>query len=64
MVLAIALMLENLYDDCIYYVWACALACGLQNALTSKYSGNVIRTTHLTGATTDLGIAFGHILRG
>jgi uncharacterized membrane protein YoaK (UPF0700 family) len=48
----------------IYFVWACALSCGLQNGLTSKYSGNVVRTTHLTGTTTDLGIALGHVLRG
>ncbi len=27
---------------------------GLQNSLTSKYSGSVVRTTHLTGASTDL----------
>jgi hypothetical protein len=37
---------------------------GLQNSLTTKYSGNTIRTTHLTGATTDLGIALGHLIRG
>lgn len=31
-------------------------AMGLQNALVTKVSGAVIRTTHLTGVTTDLGI--------
>lgn len=30
--------------------------CGAQNALISRYSQSVIRTTHLTGITTDLGI--------
>ncbi len=32
--------------------------------MTSKYSGNAVRTTHLTGASTDMGIALGHILKG
>jgi len=33
-----------------------AFAMGLQNATITKISGAVIRTTHLTGVTTDLGI--------
>lgn len=33
-----------------------AMACGLQNATISSAFGSVIRTTHLTGLTTDLGI--------
>jgi uncharacterized membrane protein YoaK (UPF0700 family) len=33
-----------------------ALTCGLQNAVISSASGAVIRTTHLTGPTTDFGI--------
>lgn len=33
-----------------------ALTCGLQNAVITSASGHVIRTTHLTGPTTDLGI--------
>jgi len=47
-----------------YYIYVCAVAMGLQNSLTSKYSGNTLRTTHVTGATTDLGIAIGHLLKG
>lgn len=39
-------------------------ACGLQNALASKYSGAVVRTTHLTGVFTDLGLMLGGWLRG
>lgn len=39
-------------------------ACGLQNAMVSAYSGAVVRTTHLTGMFTDLGIFLGHALRG
>ena len=41
-----------------------AMACGLQNALATTYSGAVIRTTHLSGMFTDLGIGLGHALRG
>ena len=33
-----------------------AFTCGLQNAVISSASGAFIRTTHLTGPTTDLGI--------
>lgn len=39
-------------------------ACGLQNAMASTYSGSVVRTTHLSGMFTDLGIYLGHALRG
>lgn len=44
-------------------VYFAATACGLQNAMASSYSGAVIRTTHMTGMVTDLGIACGHVLR-
>jgi uncharacterized membrane protein YoaK (UPF0700 family) len=39
-------------------------ACGLQNAMTSTFSGAVVRTTHVTGLFTDLGITLGLRLRG
>lgn len=42
--------------------WLAAFACGLQNAMASTYSGAVIRTTHMTGVVTDLGMALGHWL--
>ncbi|WP_045769983.1 YoaK family protein [Xanthomonas albilineans] len=41
-----------------------AMACGLQNATTTIYSGAVVRTTHLTGMFTDLGIGLGQALSG
>lgn len=41
-----------------------AMACGLQNAMTTTYSGTLIRTSHLSGMFTDLGIMLGHALRG
>ncbi|HEY0504300.1 MAG TPA: YoaK family protein [Lysobacter sp.] len=41
-----------------------AMACGLQNAMTATYSGALVRTSHLTGMFTDLGVFIGHRLRG
>jgi uncharacterized membrane protein YoaK (UPF0700 family) len=41
-----------------------ATACGLQNAMVTAYSGAVVRTTHLSGMFTDLGIGLGHLIRG
>jgi uncharacterized membrane protein YoaK (UPF0700 family) len=39
-------------------------ACGLQNAMTSSYSGAVVRTTHVSGLFTDMGIMLGLRIRG
>lgn len=39
-----------------------ALAAGLQNALATQYSGAILRTTHITGVVTDLGIALGRFV--
>lgn len=38
------------------------LMSGLQNAVITSASGSVVRTTHLTGITTDLGIGFVRLL--
>lgn len=40
-----------------------ALACGLQNGMASSYFGLIIRTTHVTGILTDLGVLLGQALR-
>jgi uncharacterized membrane protein YoaK (UPF0700 family) len=45
-------------------LYCAACACGLQNAMMTTYSGTVIRTTHVSGMVTDLGIALGNRLRG
>ncbi|CAE6795189.1 hypothetical protein CFBP6600_27160 [Xanthomonas arboricola pv. corylina] len=39
-------------------------ACGLQNAMATTLSGAAVRTTHLSGMFTDLGIGLGYLLRG
>lgn len=44
--------------------YCAACACGLQNALATRYSGAVVRSTHLTGILTDIGMMLGDWLRG
>lgn len=69
----VALLLESillciavplLYRNHIFGIYFASCACGLQNAMVSTYSGAVIRTTHISGMFTDLGIFLGHTLRG
>jgi uncharacterized membrane protein YoaK (UPF0700 family) len=45
-------------------LYLASMACGLQNAMVSTYSGATFRTTHLSGIFTDLGIYLGQRLRG
>lgn len=53
-----------LIEDSLFGHYLASAACGLQNALVTTYSGAVIRTTHVTGIFTDLGIMLGAKLRG
>ena len=41
-----------------------AIANGIQNGISSMYSANLLRTSHLTGTTTDIGLFLGMALRG
>lgn len=41
-----------------------AIANGIQNGVSSMYSANLLRTSHLTGTTTDIGLFLGMALRG
>lgn len=50
-------------DSKLFFYFA-AMACGLQNGMTTKYSGSIIRTTHMTGAGTDIGLVLGRIAMG
>jgi uncharacterized membrane protein YoaK (UPF0700 family) len=45
-------------------IYLTSMACGIQNAMVTTYSGAALRTTHISGMFTDLGIALGHFLRG
>ena len=38
---------------------AAAFACGLQNGMASSYYGLIVRTTHVTGILTDIGVLLG-----
>jgi len=46
-----------------FFVGCLLFAMGLQNALVSVISGSVVRTTHLTGTFTDLGIEIAQLNR-
>jgi len=52
------------YDSLYHVPFTLALlfTMGLQNALVTKVSGSVVRTTHLTGLFTDLGIELSQLL--
>ena len=59
-----ALFLEVASPNSYSFIFLCALAAGTQNAMTTKFSGNVLRTTHVSGAFTDIGLILGRIARG
>jgi uncharacterized membrane protein YoaK (UPF0700 family) len=40
-----------------------AFACGLQNAMASTFLGLIVRTTHVTGIVTDLGVLVGQAMK-
>lgn len=44
-------------------LWSC-VAMGMQNAMVSHYKGTIIRTTHLSGVLTDIGLVLGYKARG
>ncbi|MCK8046724.1 DUF1275 domain-containing protein [Shewanella sp. 1CM18E] len=60
LLLAIYLLQDGTY----YGHYMASAACGLQNALATTYSGAIVRTTHVTGIFTDLGIMLGGTLKG
>ncbi len=62
LLLAIAIPFLNRHSNAGDYL--ASAACGLQNAMATNYSGAVIRTTHMTGIVTDLGIEAGRFLMG
>jgi uncharacterized membrane protein YoaK (UPF0700 family) len=61
LLLAAVQLLKKEYTAGEYFASA---ACGLQNAMVSTYSGAILRTTHVSGVFTDLGIFLGHLIRG
>jgi uncharacterized membrane protein YoaK (UPF0700 family) len=63
-ILLIAFAADVALDNKLIHVAFLAMACGLQNAMTTKFSGSMIRTTHVTGSLTDIGLTIGRALRG
>ncbi len=61
--LLIILAIPLLMREFAFGYYLLSFACGLQNAMASSYSGAVIRTTHISGMVTDMGIILGHWLR-
>jgi len=62
LLLLLSMYFLNSGEDVGHYL--ASAACGLQNAMTSTFSGALVRTTHVTGLFTDLGIIIGLWLRG
>ncbi len=58
------LALLSLTHGHIYGQYLASAACGLQNAMLTTFSGAIVRTTHMTGIITDLGIMIGGYLKG
>lgn len=49
-------------DNVRFLISVMCFGMGLQNAMITKLSGSTIRTTHVTGIVTDIGIACGRLL--
>lgn len=62
LLLLLAMYFLNLGNDAGHYL--ASAACGLQNAMSSSFTGALVRTTHVTGLFTDLGIIIGLRFRG
>lgn len=61
--LLLAAMLLLWHGSSAGYLLAAA-ACGLQNGMVSTYSDAIVRTSHVTGMFTDMGIMLGAWIRG
>jgi uncharacterized membrane protein YoaK (UPF0700 family) len=46
------------FQHSVFSVLLSAMACGIQNALVASYRGLQLRTTHMTGNATDIGVHF------
>lgn len=57
-------LLGIIWPESTAFAFFVAISCGMQNAMTTGYSGSVLRTTHMTGMTTDVGIILGKLAKG
>ena len=46
------------------YIYLAAIACGIQNSVTSVLTSNMVRSAHFSGITSDIGTFLGQVLRG
>jgi len=46
------------------FIYLAAMANGIQNSLTSTTTGNLVRSTHFSGITSDMGTFMGQVVRG
>merc|ERR1719410_2914425 len=58
LLISCALCAEQQFKWTLYMM---AAACGVQNAVCTVHWGTTVRTTHVTGLATDLGLALGRI---
>lgn len=63
-ILSVACVCAYVDPDSYEYYYLASMAMGFQNSMTSKYSGSLIRTTHVTGTLTDIGLILGQYSRG
>ena len=62
--LALSATRAYLHPDGRSFLYLAAMANGLQNALSSAYSANLIRSSHMSGITSDIGMILGQMLGG
>lgn len=60
----LACYLATYYPESDWYFFCAAIASGIQNAISLKYNGSIIRTSHITGAGTDIGLVIGRVITG
>lgn len=60
----LAMILSYIDPHSRLYFYFAAMGAGLQNAMMTRYSGNVIRTSHLSGCDTDIGLILGRWIMG
>jgi uncharacterized membrane protein YoaK (UPF0700 family) len=65
MILSLSALIDLMKSsDFIIYDLLIACASGMQNGMVSRYSGNILRIGHVTGACTDIGVHVGRYLMG
>jgi len=62
LVVALLLVCSRFAGETMRGIYLAACAMGLQNALFTTYTGAVLRTTHVTGTLTDIGLLLGRLI--